>query len=494
MSRPGGKRRGLTRITPQDAAFINVALQSDSPVTRKQALQHLCSLYRQGGRLAAPRNMKGLIINALVDRDEKVKRWAFNAMAQLGDEADVDLIIGPWKANQSNRAVFEAGLTALSTLLPKEQLLTVLKVTGVDLDASTLMALGQQSDQFRAELAQVRLDVDSADDDELRAATLLIGLKKAPQTLFSGRHPVSDVIGDLNTHDDPTVAQYSFWATVEHPDLGFDSVRVPPHAFPQLPENVQSWAYRTLTKSGAQAVTHYEAIIIGSESLSAEVREGVAIGLRHIYYDSLDQTVYDWLLEERQPAVVHRLLEHMAGHSAKSPAYYEEVIKAFRAEAPGSVLRSRLEAANRDPLMSLEMRKITLQMCDPDLFASLVGNTMNTQNFNGPVTAAGISNSGPGNTGAVQIMTTNEARAKVMPVLQELQQGLEATDAPLAAAVGAAMTKDAIEAPTKGKLATLVGWLKTIKDGGEAASKIGGLAIKSYEKLLPMLDHVPDVF
>jgi hypothetical protein len=494
MTRPGGKRRGLNRITQQDATFITVALQSESPVLKKQALQHLCSLYRHGGRLAAPRNMKGLIIHALVDSDEKVRRWAFNAMAQLGEIADVDLIIGPWKANQSNRAVFEAGLTALSTLLPKEQLLVVLKTAGVELDASTLMALGQQSDKFQAELAAVRLNVDSAHDEELRAATLLIGLKKAPQTLFSGRHPVSDVIGDLNTHDDPIVAQYSFWATVEHPDLDFGSVRVHPHDFPRLPTNVQSWAYRTLTKNGQQAVKHYEAIIAGSESEFAEVREGVATGLRHIYYDSLDQTVYDWVIEEPVTSVVHRLLEHMAGHASKSTAYYDEVIKAFRAEGPGSVLRSRLEAANRDDRLSLEMRRITLQMNDPDLFASLVGNTMNTQNFNGPVTAAGISNSGSGNTGSVQIMSTNEARAKVMPVLQELQQGLEAADAPPVAAKGAAITKEAIEAPTKSTLTTVVGWLKSIKDGGEAASKIGSLAIKSYDKLAPMLDHIPDVF
>lgn len=264
--------------------------------------------------------MKALILHALVDTDSKVRRWSFNALAQLGEAADVPLMIGPWKANRSDPEIFEAGLTALAHLLSKDDLLVILKETEVRLDASALMALGQQTDGFGAELDAVRLDIDQATQGELRSATLLIGLKKAPNTLFSGRFPVSDVIGDLNTHPDPIVSQYSFWATVEHPDLGLDNVRVPPSQFSQLPPNVQGWAYRTLTKDGSKAVAHYDAIVGASESVHPEVREGVAIGLRDIYYDSLDVTVADWFVDERDPAVRDRLLEHMATHITKELA------------------------------------------------------------------------------------------------------------------------------------------------------------------------------
>lgn len=467
---------------------------ADSPVVRKQALQRLCGLYRQGARLAAPLSIKALIIHSLVDPDGKVRRWAFNALAQLGEAADVQLMTGPWKNNRADPEIFEAGLTALAHLLSKDDLLVILKEADVRLDASALMALGQQTDGFATELNDVRLDVDRATPGELRSATLLIGLKKSPDTLFSGRFPVSDVIGDLNTHPDPIVSQYSFWATVEHPDLGLDNVRVPPSRFSQLPPNVQGWAYRTLTKDGSKAVAHYDAIVGASDSVYPEVREGVAIGLRDIYYDSLDITVADWFIEERDPAVRDRLLEHMATHITKSSAYRDEVMKAYRDAAGGSVLRSRLEAANRDDAVAREMRRITFQMNDPDLFASMMGPTMNTQHFNGTVNAGGISNSGVGNSGQVQIMSGAEAQAKVTPLLEQLRQALEATDAPEGSAEGTAIVKEAIAEPTKGKVEKVIGWLKSAKEGGDAVAGLGALAASSYDKLAPLVHHLPSIF
>ena len=492
----GGPRtqRRRTRVTPKEAAFIEAALIADSPVVRKQALQRLCSLYRQGARLVAPKAMKALIIASLVDSDNKVRRWSFNALAQLGEAADVQLMIGPWKENRSNPEIFEAGLTALARLLSKDELLVILKDAEVRLDASSLMALGQQTDDFSAELGAVRLGIDEATHSELRSATLLIGLKKAPNTLFSGRYPVSDVIGDLNTHPDPIVSQYSFWAIVEHPDLGLDNVRVPPSQFSRLPPNVQGWAYRTLTKDGSKAVANYDAIVGASESAHPEVREGVAIGLRDIYYDSLDVTVADWFVDERDPAVRDRLLEHMATHITRSSAYRDEVMKAYRVAASGSVLRSRLEAANRDDAVALEMRRITFQMNDPDLFASMMGPTMNTQNFNGPVNAGGISNSGVGNSGQVQIMSMAEAQAKVTPLLEQLRQALEAADAPEGSAEGTAIVKEAIVVPTKGKVEKVVGWLKSAREGGDAVAGLGALAASSYDKLAPLVHHLPNFF
>lgn len=437
--------------------------------------------------------MKGFVLPALVDPDEKVRRWAFNALAQIGEEADVSLMLQPWRDNRDTPEVFAAGLTALAHLLNKDALLGVLKQANVELDAGALMALGQQTGSFAAELAEVRLDIYRATIAELTQATLLIGLKKAPDTLFSGRFPVSDVIGDLNTHDDLIVAQYSFWATVEHPDLGLPSIRVLPSDFSKLPPNVQGWAYRTLTKDGALAFQHYDAIVEASESKHEAVREGIATGLRHIFYDSLDVTVADWFLEETSSDVRNVLLEHMAMHIAKSSAYRDEVLKAYRDAATGSILRSRLEAANRDEEVALEMRKINFQMGDPQLFASVAGSTMNnTQNFNGPTNVGGISNSGTGNQGPVQIISSGEALAAVAPILLELLQVLEGKPE-AEAAEGALITKEAAESPTKGNVSRVVDWLVKMKDGGEALHGLGGLASSAYEKLAPLLGHLPNI-
>lgn len=478
----------------EEVNFLDAAIQADNALVRKQALQRLCSLYRAGGVLTAPIGMKALVLQALTDTDAKVRRWAFNGLAQLGEHRDVPLMLTPWRDNRPHEEVFEAGLTALAHLLSKEEMLVILRKTEVDLDPGIVMALGQQTDAFAHELSQLRLDIAVASVAELRSATLLVGLCKAPDTLFSGRFPVSDVIGDLNTHDDVVVAQYSFWATVEHPELGLADVRVRPSEFSRLPPNVQGWAYRTLTKDGAKAFDHYDAIVEGSMSSHVEVREGVATGIRDIYYDSLDTTVSDWFMEENDPIVLDRLLEHMAAHGGRSSFYREEVLRSYRQAATRSVLRSRLEAANRDPGISLEMRRIALQTGDPDLFASVVGPTMtNTQHFNATVNAGGISNSGTGNTGHVQIISASEAQARALPILAELRQDLGGVgDGKDVAEVGKA-TNEAIEKPTKGTVARVVSSLKSLKEGSEAIAGIGSIASKAYDRLSPLLDHLPDV-
>lgn len=486
-----GRQRRRSRIPLEASNFIEAALESGNPVLRKQALQRLCSYYRNGGVLIAPLRMKGLVIQAMTDADSKVRRWAFNALAQFGNAADVGFILGPWKACRSDPEVFQAGLTALAKLVPKAQLEIILKEANVALDATALMALGQQTDVFRDELAALRLGIEKASDAELREATLLIGLKRAPDTLFSNRFPVSDVIGDLNSHADRTIAQYSYWATVEHPDLCLDNVRIGPADFHKLAPNVQGWAYRTLTLDGNTAIKHRETLFQGSESDHVEVREGVALGLRDIYFDGLDVDVVDWLVGEGESSVQDALLEHMAVHAWRSSAYREEVMRAYRAEANRSVLRSRLEAANRDDSVSLEMRKVALQMDDPDLFASMVGVsvTNNTMNFNGNVNAAGISNSGTGNTGQV-IISAQQAETEAVTVLRELLQALESPAAREGAAEGASLTREALEAPNKATVERVIGWLETAKKGGEAVIGVAGIANKAHDALKPLWDFL----
>lgn len=438
--------------------------------------------------------MKGLVLQALVYPDSKVRRWGFNALTQIGEEADVALMLQPWKDNRSEPEVFAAGLTALAKLVHKEKLLSILSQCDVELDMNVLMALGQQTDAFSDELAQVRLELNAASVAELTQATLLIGLKKAPDTLFSGRFPVSDVIGDLNSHDDCIVAQYSFWATVEHPSLGIANIRVAPANFSQLPPNVQGWAYRTLTKDGTVAKQHYELIVGASESQFEAVREGVAIGLRNIFYDSLDVTVADWFLYEKCPEVQSAILDHMATHITKSSAYRDEVLKAYREAGPNSIIRPRLEAANRDDKVALEMRKISLQMNDPMLFASMMGTSMNnTMNFNGPVSAGGISNSGTGNAGQVQIISSGEALEAVKPLLKQLLQALEGNSAPAEAAEGAKLTKEAVDKPTKGNVAKVLDWLKQAREGGENLTSILNISSNIYDNLQKYAPHLQNI-
>ncbi|MBX6741519.1 MAG: hypothetical protein IRY87_05655 [Acetobacteraceae bacterium] len=437
-------------------------------------------------------SVKGLVLHCLADSDMKVRRWAFNSLAQLGGERDIPLMVGPWQGSRDAPEVFEAGLTALACILPRERLTPLLDREGVGLGPATLLALGQQTDAYASELAALRLDPSKADDGELRSAALLIGLRRAPDTLFSGRYPVADVIGDLNTHHDPVVAQYSFWATVEHPDLGLANTRVRPEDFQRLPPNVQGWAYRLLTKSGGEAIRYHDTIVAASESEHAVVREGLAAGLREIFYDGLDTVVLDWLVDERDPFVRDRLLEHMAAHVGKSVGYREEVLTAYRGSAPRSFLRTRLEAANRDSELALELRRIELQTAEPDLFASIAGTVMNnTMNFNAPVNAGGISNSGTGNSGNVQIVVAAAAQEEAVRLLGALLQKIEAGTGSSELAAGRDVVRAAMEKPTKGAVERVVGWLKALSEGGQAAAELGTLGVQAYEKLVDLASNLP---
>ncbi|WP_300397317.1 hypothetical protein [uncultured Sphingobium sp.] len=358
------------------------------------------------------------------------------------------------------------------------------------------MALAQHHGAFEEELTALQLDLGRADAGDLRSATLLIGLQRAPSTLFSDRHPVSSVIGDLNSHEDGIVAQYSFWATAEHPDLSLDSVSVPPSLFSQLKPNVQAWAYRVLTKDNETAQKHNEFIVEGSESDHPNVREGVAMGIRDIFYDSLDTVVIDWSLSEDDIVIREKLWEHMAANAEHSAGYREEAERAYRSSSANSALRVRLDAACKEKGLALTFKKIALQTGDPDFFTQISGAnvTNNNQTFLGPVQTAALSNAGPGNTGTVNIGQQQQVVSQVEADLKELLSDLQRQPASNEKDKVTAAVEDAVKSPTKSKVGKIVDWLKSAKEGMTSITDITEKAGVFYTKIAPALDHLPDIF
>lgn len=456
------------------------------PLKKKHALQRLCGLLRKGFRLSSPRTVKALIILNLQDPDEKVRRWAFNALAILGDRSDVPFMETAWKQNFEIPDVFQAGLTALAHILPKDELMSLLARSGVSISPNVIMALAQESDKFDEEVAAICLDPEKSSARELRSATLLVGLEKAPEGLFSPRHPVESVLGTLNTHDDPIVSQYSFWATVEHPDLSVEDIRVPPQLFSQLPVNVQAWSYRVLTKNAGVAKRHNDFIFEGSKSPNFDVRQGVAFGLRDIFYDSLDITVIDWMLEEQELSIREKLLEHMAAQAGRSGGYREEVEQAYREAGNGSDLRTRIEAACKNTGFAMTLKKIALQTGDPDLYTLISGGTVtnnNTQNFSGNVNAGGISNSGSGNSGTVSIIAQQNALTEATTALEAVLQHLESMDPSKESRELRGEIEAALVDPKKSVLSSISEKLKLASEGASSLASLGGLAASAYEKI-----------
>lgn len=80
-----------SKITHQQAAFLQYELSSNDPRRQKVALQELCRLARSGKtfRPEAKANFEqmvaGLTVNAT---DLKVVRWGLNAIARIGTVAN----------------------------------------------------------------------------------------------------------------------------------------------------------------------------------------------------------------------------------------------------------------------------------------------------------------------------------------------------------------------------------------------------------------------
>jgi hypothetical protein len=440
--------------------------------------------------------LKAAVLFALGSRDTKVRRWSFNALALIGDRKDVPVMEVYWRESFEDSDVFEAGLSALAQILTRDELLKVLSDSGVALSPAVVMALAQHRGHFEKELNEIRLDPDKAEPGELRSATLLIGLQRAPETLFSDKHPVSAVIGDLNAYPDKIVAQYSFWATVEHPDLSLDSVRIPPGLFSQLAPNVQAWAYRVLTKNREIAQKHYDLIVEASDSDHATVREGVAMGLRDIFYDSLDTTVIDWSLSEEDMIIREKLWEHMAANAEHSHGYKDEVEKAYRSSSNNSTLRARLEAACRHQGLTLTLKKIALQTGEPDLFTQIAGAQVtnnNSQIFNAAVQSGAISNAGTGNAGNITIAQQQQTVRAIEDDLKALLSELQRQ--PKSAEQGKMLevVSEAVKNPTKSKVGRVVDWLKSAKEGMSSLTDLTSKAGEFYTKIAPALEHLPDI-
>lgn len=487
--RRGALARG--RLPLAEAKFIENILSGDVSVAKKHALQRLCGLLRKGLRLSNPKTLKGLILLNLQDKDAKVRRWAFNALAIIGDRRDVPFIETAWKQNFDVPDVFQAGLTSLAHILPKNELLDLLGRAGVVISPNVIMALAQETDQFDEEVSGVCLDPQKASARELRTATLLVGLEKAPRGLFSPRHPVESVLGELNKHDDEIVSQYSFWATVEHPDLSLSDVNVPPQLFSQLPPNVQAWSYRVLTKTPAVARKNNDFIFEGSKSPHSDVRQGVAFGLRDIFYDSLDVTVIDWLLEEQELSIREKLLEHMAAQADHSGGYREEVERAYRDSGRDSSLRQRIEAACENTGLSMTLRKIALQTGDPDLYTLIAGGIVNnTQNFNSQVNAGGISNAGTGNSGTVSIVAQQNALSEMQSSLGELLKRLEESEQSPEVLELRGEVEAALVEPKKAVLQSISEKLKLASEGATSLTTLGQFGMAAYDKIQAFIPYL----
>ncbi|WP_456744541.1 5'-methylthioadenosine/S-adenosylhomocysteine nucleosidase [Bradyrhizobium sp. USDA 4354] len=338
------------------------------PESKKIGLQRLCKLYRQGLRHREPERIAIHLMGLLHDDAPKVKRWALNALAAIGTRNNVRAIVEAIQRNRNDPDILGAGVSALCALLSPEEAKKQLELADLPMAGAILMAAAQHSGHFQSRLRIARVRVDYAEPTELRLAGILVGLDRAPEHLFSLSAGNDEVIGELNSHPDPIVAQYSVWATCENPNLGIKNLRLPLHDVEERPPNVRKYVYQLAVKDVQTAQDNYDFLVLGSEDSDPEARAGLATGLRSIYFDGLETLVTDWFNDEDIDRVKQRLLEHMARNADHCAAYAQPALRAYQAANPGSLTRARLEAAARNTSLYPAMKRIEYDADGQDLF------------------------------------------------------------------------------------------------------------------------------
>lgn len=361
-------RRTNKYLDHTEIAYLELLIGDRDPESKKIGLQRLCKLYRSGLRHPQPDRLTVPLMGLLYHDAPKVKRWALNALALVGTQENVKAIVEAIQRNRNDPDVLGAGVSALCALLPAEAARKELEWADLPLQGATLMAAVQHSGHFQAELRVARVRIDFADPPELRLAGILIGLDKAPENLFSLTALNRDAIGDLNSHPDPIVSQYSVWATYENPNLSLKNLRLPLHDVDAKPPNVRKYVYQLAAKDVQTARDNIEFLVLGSEDPDAEARAGLATGLRGIYFDGLNSLIMDWFNDENVDKVRQRLLEHMAKNADSCPAYVPPVLRAYEAADAGSLSRARLEASARNTSLYTAMKRIEYDAEGRDLF------------------------------------------------------------------------------------------------------------------------------
>lgn len=380
------RRRAKRFISAEEEAYIRLLIaNADDSENRKIGLETLCKLYRSGF-IVRDRYTIALFTMALLhDREPRVRRWALNALALIGTKDEVAAILEAIKRDELDPDILAAGIAALCAIVDAEEARRQLKSANLPIEGAILLAAAQQSASFNDELRGVRINIDKSDIPQLRLASLLIGLGKAPENFFDGKFENRHVIGHLNRHEDRIVAQYSVWAICENKTLGPKALGIKLKDVEGKPEKVKKYVYQTVASDAVAAKKNRELLVQGSEDESVEARNGLAIGLRHTFFDSIEELVLDWWVDEESESVRHRLLEHMATHADRCAPYEKPVLQTYRDAPTDSLSRSRLESAARGTKLSTTMRVIAHDAEADDLFG--YGHvSRRVRSFDGPET------------------------------------------------------------------------------------------------------------
>lgn len=222
--------------------YLKSQIETGDPVRTKRALQEVCKHYRDGYRVH-PSQLNGLeqsIVGLLYTQasDEKVRRWALNALARLGREPQcMEAILATLKKYDNEPQTSAAAIAAIFRMSPKAS--RILKKLSFDEQMITLAAL-QHVDVHKLDISALPIDVEKASPDLLKLALVVVGLDRAPPNMMHPRYENSALVKALGEHHDNVVAQYTAWAITENPSLKLGDLGVDIRLVEDQPSNVRA--------------------------------------------------------------------------------------------------------------------------------------------------------------------------------------------------------------------------------------------------------------
>lgn len=461
------------------------------PEGKEAGLERLCSHYRNGFRLQNPHSIRQTLSGLLYNTDPKVRRWTFNAIALVGNrQENLEATLEAVGRNREDEDVLAAGVAAIIALTSQSERAALLGKVDVALEGAVMLAAAQRTNDYHIQLTARRVNIDIATPSELRLASVLVGLNKAPQHLFDIGHENSAVIGRLNVHPDALVAQYSTWSILENPNLGISDLAAPIKDIESRPEQVRAYTYKLLTDDCDVAQYHREYISLGANDNSAKARAGLAAGLRNTYFEGLDGIVLDWLDGEADEAIHDLLRDHMVAQAQRVPAYHAKVMTEYGLLAAGSLARARMEAVAEGTVTYGDFKRLALKGENLSLFGEnpipFGGNivNINANNLSIGVLSGGDSNV-QGNVNNEQVNhigVASDQLSKLLSLLEKLPKSDSISD-------GQKLAAEVVKAPTKGGVAKVLEWMTQIKSGADLALA----ATDGFQHVFKHLENLVDL-
>jgi hypothetical protein len=482
-------------VSPLLATYLKAEIESGGQVRAKQALQHICKLYRTGA-VIPENNRIGLEIAILgvlssSSSDEKVRRWALATLAYVG------------RKGVSERAVLKAiteypdepqvVAAAIATFFKLDENTTQKLILDKGVCSPEIVALSalQTTDPKKLDISSIKVDIERADAISLKLALLLIGLDRAPPRIFHPRHTNGAIVKELGRHDEPIVSQYSVWAVAESRRLGISNLGISIKSLDEKPANVRSYVYRLYAEDSEESTRRHDIIYQGSKDSDPDARMGCAIGLRDSYYDGLEGITVDWLYDEEAEDVRLSVLDHIAAQSGRLESYKTIALEQYNLLSADPRKRARLDAAASGTELFSNFKRILFEEEGGGLF-QFSGGTVTNNNFvnNGSIQGA-ISQSGTAtNSGQMQVQLSASDAKHAISTLDKLMHDVQ--EIPVTEELKKQVSDAVMEAkstPTKsniGKVAAILEKaetaLKAISGMTDHATKIGSfiMALSPY--------------